>query len=282
MEGYIKFHRSILNWEWWHDINVFRLFTYLLLKANHKAKSWRGINIKRGQLITSLPSLEKQTGLSVQQIRTALMKLKSTGELTEQSTNKYRLITLVNYCEYQGTDKDSNRQKNIQDNRQSTGNQQASNRLATANKNDKNIKNERIKTNTAFAKPTIQEIKDYCEERKNNIDAETFFNHYETANWFRGKTKIKKWKACVRTWENKDKKESTEIKPMGMDDVTNREEYEAYRERNWQEFVKARKLKGETDFNEQRKKNHFVTLDKAMSAKIARDKKLGVSRENKT
>jgi hypothetical protein len=56
--------------------------------------------------------------------------------------------------------------------------------------------------NKRFIKPTIQEIKDYCLERKNNIDAEHFFNYYETRNW----KDIKNWKACVITWEkNKNK-----------------------------------------------------------------------------
>jgi len=59
-----------------------------------------------------------------------------------------------------------------------------------------NIKNKR------FIKPTIQEIKDYCLERNNNIDAEHFFNYYETRNW----KDIKNWKACIITWEkNKNK-----------------------------------------------------------------------------
>ena len=53
-----------------------------------------------------------------------------------------------------------------------------------------------------FIKPTIDEIKDYCLERKNNIDAEHFFNFYEARAW----KDIKNWKACVITWEkNKNK-----------------------------------------------------------------------------
>ena len=53
-----------------------------------------------------------------------------------------------------------------------------------------------------FIKPTINEIKDYCLERKNNIDAEHFFNFYEARSW----KDIKNWKACVITWEkNKNK-----------------------------------------------------------------------------
>ena len=56
-----------------------------------------------------------------------------------------------------------------------------------------------------FIKPTIEEIKKYCDERKNTIDAKTFFDHYETNGWKRGKTAIKDWKACVHTWENSRK-----------------------------------------------------------------------------
>ncbi len=52
-----------------------------------------------------------------------------------------------------------------------------------------------------FIAPTIEEVKEYCIERKNSIDPENFISHYEASGWVRGKTKIKDWKACVRTWE---------------------------------------------------------------------------------
>ena len=57
-----------------------------------------------------------------------------------------------------------------------------------------------------FKKPTVNEIAEYCIERKNNIDAETFFDFYESKNWFIGKSKMKSWKACVRTWEKRQNK----------------------------------------------------------------------------
>ena len=53
----------------------------------------------------------------------------------------------------------------------------------------------------SFKKPTIISIKEYCLERKNNVDAETFFDFYESKGWLIGKNKMKSWKACVRTWE---------------------------------------------------------------------------------
>ena len=56
-------------------------------------------------------------------------------------------------------------------------------------------------TKGSFVKPTIIDIKEYCIERKNNVDAETFFDFYESKDWLIGKNKMKDWKACVRTWE---------------------------------------------------------------------------------
>ena len=59
---------------------------------------------------------------------------------------------------------------------------------------------------TRFVKPSISEIQEYCNERKNNINAEKFFNHYESNGWMVGRNKMKDWKACVRTWEQNQKK----------------------------------------------------------------------------
>ena len=56
-----------------------------------------------------------------------------------------------------------------------------------------------------FVPPTVEEVFNYCNERCNNVDAQNFVDHYTANGWMRGKVKIKDWKACVRTWENKDK-----------------------------------------------------------------------------
>lgn len=54
----------------------------------------------------------------------------------------------------------------------------------------------------SFVKPTVEEIHEYCIERKNSVDANKFFDYYESKGWLVGKTKMKDWKAAVRTWEN--------------------------------------------------------------------------------
>ncbi len=56
-----------------------------------------------------------------------------------------------------------------------------------------------------FAPPSVSEIRSYCAERKNSVDPQEVFDHYEANGWIRGKTQIKSWKACVRTWEKNKK-----------------------------------------------------------------------------
>lgn len=55
--------------------------------------------------------------------------------------------------------------------------------------------------NKRFTPPTVEEVREYCLERNNTVDPETFINFYESKGWFVGKNKMKDWRACVRTWE---------------------------------------------------------------------------------
>lgn len=137
---YIKLFRKMLNWEWYTDINTKVLFLHCLLKANWKDGSWHGHEYKRGQFITSLPSLAKETGLTIRQVRTALEHLKSTGEVTDKKYPKFRIITVVSYDLFQSTDR--------QNDRKTTGNRQAkrqsSDSQATADiRTYKNIKEDK-------------------------------------------------------------------------------------------------------------------------------------------
>ena len=56
-----------------------------------------------------------------------------------------------------------------------------------------------------FEAPSIDEVKAYCKERNNTVSPETFINFYQSKNWMVGKNKMKDWKACVRTWEGKER-----------------------------------------------------------------------------
>lgn len=73
------------------------------------------------------------------------------------------------------------------------------------NNKELNNKKENIYIKEKFKKPTLEEVEKYCLERKNGINAQKFIDFYESKGWMIGKNKMKDWKACVRTWENKDK-----------------------------------------------------------------------------
>ena len=147
MEAYIKLQRKLLDWEWYSDMVTKTVFIHLLLKANWKDGSWHGVLYKRGQFITSLPTLADETGLTIKQVRTALSHLKRTGEVADKTYSKFRIITVLSYDSFQTV----GRQKG----RQGAGKRQSEGRQgATDIRSIRNIKN--IKED----KEEVQEISD--------------------------------------------------------------------------------------------------------------------------
>ena len=97
MNGYIKIHRKIVEWEWYSNTNVTRVFLHLLATCNYLPSKYRGKTIEAGQRFFGREKLATEVGLTVQQLRTALDKLKSTNEITINNG----LITIVNWECYQ-------------------------------------------------------------------------------------------------------------------------------------------------------------------------------------
>ncbi len=84
---------------------------------------------------------------------------------------------------------------------------------AKAKDNDKAKEKENVKVNAKafsadkprrFAKPTVEDIRDYCRERRNAIDPQRFFDFYEAKGWRVGNQPMKDWQAAVRTWEGRE------------------------------------------------------------------------------
>ena len=67
------------------------------------------------------------------------------------------------------------------------------------------------KKSKGFTKPTLEDVKAYCQDRNNGVDAQKFIDFYESKGWMIGKNHMKDWKAAVRTWEGRDKKEAKTI-----------------------------------------------------------------------
>lgn len=147
INGYVKIHRKLLQWGWYQDHAVKEVWLHLLLTAAFRKSSYRGIDILPGQCIVSTEQMAKDLGFTRQQVRTAINKLKSTNEITSKSTNKFSVVTLVNWEEYQLKEKTiTNKSTNTLTNEQPTNNQQITNKQPHL-KNVKNVKN--IKNNNS-------------------------------------------------------------------------------------------------------------------------------------
>jgi hypothetical protein len=141
-EGWIKMFRRFLDWEWYGDTNMVRLFLHLLLKANFEDRRWRGMTIKKGQIVTSSLTLSEETHMSRQCVRTCLARLEQTGEILQKSTNKYTLITICKYVDYQGCVIEYQPTTN----QQLTNNQPTTNQQLTNNQpQHKNIRKKELK-----------------------------------------------------------------------------------------------------------------------------------------
>lgn len=155
LNGYIKLYRKLIQWGWYQDSVVKDLFLHCLLTASFKEFKWMGNLMKAGQFVTSYKALSEALGFTVQQIRTALKKLESTGEVTSKSTNKYTVITVINWGSYQLDDTDINTQNNNQ------------------------ITNEQQTKNAVFCKQimnTLEKLKKSTQSLTNKKDLESLLN----------------------------------------------------------------------------------------------------------
>lgn len=155
MEGWIKIHRSLLDWEWYSDTNCVRLAVHFLLKANYIPKKWQGITIDRGQFITSRGQLSEETGLSQMQVRTTIDKLDKCGFITKSSTSKYTIITICNYDSYQQLQDGCDDGYQPANNQQITSEQPSDNQPITTTKESKKERKEEYSTHTVVSEKGV-------------------------------------------------------------------------------------------------------------------------------
>lgn len=228
--GWIKIHRSILDWEWYSDTSVTRLFLHFLFKASFNDKLWQGRMIKRGQLVCSLQSLAVELNLSKQQVRTAISKLESTGEIEKSITHQYTVITVCKYDSYQSEKKDSNTlatHESTHEQHTTTPvviddqaiNTQTSTHESTTSKEVLRIKKkEKIYKKEKFRAPTIEEVKAYFEENGYREDvAVKCFRYYELGKWTDSRgNQVKAWKQKIFANWFKPENKTTENQPRRL------------------------------------------------------------------
>ena len=219
-DGWISLYRKMFDWDWYLDSNTKSLFIHLLLKANRIDNNYQGEIIKRGQHKTGLFKLAAETGLSIQQLRTSLKKLEKTNDITSKSTNKYRIITVVKYNDYQDTNKQNNKRVTI---KQQTSNKQ----VTTNNKDNKLNKENKVIKDTKKIIPKLKYLEFVLLTEDEHTKLKEKFNsrldsQIENLNNYIGSTG-KKYKSHYHTllsWDRKNSNDNKETIPTNRyDDV---------------------------------------------------------------
>lgn len=142
-DGWIKLHRSLLEWEWIDEPNTLLVWLVILLSVNHEKKNWHGIVVNPGEMVTSYAKLAEKCHMSVRSVRTAIKHLKVTHEVTCTATKHYTIISVVKWADYQYWDGASDTQSDTPSDNQVTNKRQTSDKQVTTNKKEKNEKKEK-------------------------------------------------------------------------------------------------------------------------------------------
>jgi len=196
MSGWIKIHRKFDNWGWRDNPQMVSLFLYMLTQANFEKTIWHGIEIERGQVIFGFLKWAETLGISVQSLRTCIERLKSTHEITTKPTNKFTIITIVKYEDYQQIEEIST----YIPTHDSTNNQQTTNIQSTT---PKELKKEKKGGTMPFSEIPI-DWRQFAIEQKGWDDSiiaivwETFREYWQDG---KGKNvKREDWTATYKKW----------------------------------------------------------------------------------
>lgn len=200
-KGYIRLFRKILNNPFiLKDAEHLAVFIYLLLNATHQPYETifrnEKIILTDGQLITGRDIIATKLKVNSSKVQRILSFFEKNQIIEQQTSNKNRLITIVNWCLYQTNEQQLNNKR--------TTNEQQSEHKQEHNNNNNNIKKEKInKKEKKFIKPTLGELKKYIQEQRLNVDAEGFIDYYEGNGWKVGRNSMRDWKATVRNWSRR-------------------------------------------------------------------------------
>ena len=209
LQGWVSVHRQIQNHWLWTDkpFSKGQAWIDMLMLANHvDNKILLGnelIEVKAGSFITSELKLMERWGWGKEKTRLFLKLLQDDGMITKKSDRHKTIIFIDNYAIYQGLENgEQTASRPLSDYNQTT--------IRPPSDTNNNVNNDNTENNiinmgrkSKFSPPTVDQIKAYCLERNNHVNAERFFDYYSANGWVQGKGKpIKDWKACVRTWEH--------------------------------------------------------------------------------
>lgn len=216
--GYIKAYRELaFHEELWLSEKFTRgqAWVDLLMLANFKRGYIRirgnKITIERGQVGWSELRLSKRWQWSRTKVRAFLGELQNDERISIKRNTKTTIITILNYDIYQGLDPAKKTTESATERQQKNTNKEGKEEYSIPpNAGDPSPAPppKPKKRTSKTIPPTLKEVTAYCQKRQNGVDPQEFLDHYEANGWMRGKSKVKDWMACVRTWEATAKRRS--------------------------------------------------------------------------
>ena len=166
-----------------------------------------------------LAKTTKLTDEEVGRLFRALMKYHANGEIVDLDVRESIAFDFIREDIDKAEEAYANKCRQASENRRKGLNQNSTNdnarqRQSTSvnetdhnniNKNNDNKKEINKRNNTRVTPPTLEEVTEYCRSRNNGVDPQRFIDFYASKGWMVGKNPMKDWKACVRTWEERDK-----------------------------------------------------------------------------
>ena len=194
--GFTKFPNRIRGVSWFNKPNTAAVYFFLRMHANHLSTAWGNQALSPGELCIGRKSLAAGTGLTENQVRTALKHLQKAGEITIKTTNQYSLISF--------TDKENWVVSDASPTSESIGDSPAKNQgittvgeMDTIGDPEKDIPTH---INKCACAPTYEEAVAFFTRSNLNGDPWSFWNHYEAVGWMIGKSPIVNWQAAARKW----------------------------------------------------------------------------------
>jgi len=181
------------------------LYSNILMKMYLRSLRMNGKLMLNDRIPYNVPMLSKVLRHNVDIVEKAIKVFKELDLIEIMDDGVIYMLDIQNFIGKSSTEADRirNYRQEIVEKRDTV---QMYNKCSREIEIEIDIDNKERSKKESFNKPTIDEIQQYCDERNNGINANAFYDFYESKNWYVGKNKMRDWKACIRTWEQRNKK----------------------------------------------------------------------------
>ena len=225
MEGFVAIHRRLRRHWIFDEPEALKFWISILMDANwsdrHTMFRGQKIMVKRGQLVFGRRSYAAKLGISERKVRRYIDQLELENMASHQKLPHFSIISITNYDSYQKNVPLASHQTShkrptndptetlampgLGQNGVPESNAKTSHKPATLEEK-KRILGEKKRR---FTPPRLEEVEEFCQERRNGIDAQRFVDFYAAKGWMVGKNKMVCWRSAVRTWEGKNRNTSS-------------------------------------------------------------------------